>query len=388
MSMKILYASIKRELRVLVSRPLYLIMMIVVPIAVSLFLIDLMRDGLPLQTPVGLVDLDHSSLSRRMVRNLDSSELIRVVSDDDGVHEAMNRIKSGEIYGFFYIPSNFEQETLAGKSPTLSFYSNMTYMIPGTLSFKGFKTTAVTTTAGIVSAKLTATGVEPGVVGSLLQPVVVQDHPIGNPWLSYAIYLCNSFIPGVIGLLVMMITVFTIMSEIKNGTSIGWLSTAGDSMIVALAGKLLPHTVIFTAVGWCCQAIMFRFNHYPLNCPEWHIMIAMVLLVMASQAFAVFICELVPNFRLALSGVSLIGILSFSIAAFSFPVESMYGAIGVFNYILPVRWYFLIYIDQALNGIDLFYSRFYYIALLVFLLVPLTGLGRLRTISRDPVYLT
>ena len=323
-----------------------------------------------------------------MTRSLDSSELINIVAEEESFHEAMDKVQSGDIYGFFFIPDNFEQQTLAGKSPTLSFYSNMTYMIPGTLSFKGFKTTAVTTTAGIVSAKLTAVGAEPSAIGTILQPVVLQDHPIGNPWLSYAIYLCNSFVPGVICLLVMMVTVFSIMSEIKKATSRTWLTTAGDSMVVALAGKLLPQTVIFTAVGLAAQAMMFRFNHYPLNCPAWHMMLAMVLLVMASQAFALFICEIVPNFRLALSGVSLIGILSFSIAAFSFPVESMYGAIGVFNYILPVRWYFLIYADQALNGIDLFYSRWYYVALLIFMLVPFLGLKRLHTICKDPVYLT
>ncbi len=72
---------------------------------------------------------------------------------------------------------------------------------------------------------------------------------------------------------------------------------------------------------------------------------AMLLFIAASQAFALTICSIIPNLRFALSILSLIGILSFSIAGFSFPVEQMYGGVGIFSYILPIRYYFL-YIYQ------------------------------------------
>ncbi|MDE6402853.1 MAG: ABC transporter permease, partial [Muribaculaceae bacterium] len=98
------------------------------------------------------------------------------------------------------------------------------------------------------------------------------------------------------------------------------------------------------------------------------------------------ICAVVPNLRLSLSLCSLTGILAFSIAGFSFPVDNMYGAIGIFSYILPVRWYFLIYIDQALNGIDIFYSRQYYMALILFFLAAAALAPRLKKRLLNPVY--
>ena len=52
-----------------------------------------------------------------------------------------------------------------------------------------------------------------------------------------------------------------------------------------------------------------------------------------------------------------------------------------------MRYYFLIYVDQALNGIPLYFSRFYYVALLVFLLVPFIGLRKLRNHCLNPVYI-
>lgn len=384
--MKLLWESIKRGLRQLVSRKIYLTMMLIVPVASTFFFVDLMNEGLPMKTPSAVVDEDQSSMSRKIVRTLGSSQYIDINYKLESFHDAIDKVRSGEIFGFFLIPADFEKETVAGRSPTLSYYSNMTYYVPGTLSFKGFKTTAVTVTGGVVTATLVSMGMPQEMTGALLQPVAVQDHPLGNPWMNYSIYLSNSFIPGVLALLVLLVTVFSIAEEMKRGTSVEWLRSSGGSITVALAGKLLPQTVIFTIVGLLMQAVLYGFCGFPLNNHPAHMWLAVFMLVIASQAFALTIVELVPNLRLALSIVSLTGILSFSIVGFSFPVQSMYGGVGIFSYIIPLRYYFLIYVDQALNGIPIYYSRYYYIALAVFPLVALIGLRRLRRHCLNPVY--
>jgi ABC-2 type transport system permease protein len=131
---------------------------------------------------------------------------------------------------------------------------------------------------------------------------------------------------------------------------------------------------------------MFGWLHFPMNGSMADLLLGMFLFVIACQSFAVFVCSVLPNLRLALSICSLTGILAFSIAAFSFPEQAMYGGIAIFSYILPVRWYFLIYIDQALNGIPLYFSRLYYVALLVFPILAALAAPLLRRAVRQPVY--
>ena len=223
-------------------------------------------------------------------------------------------------------------------------------------------------------------------VDALIQPFNQDIHPLGNPWTNYSIYLCQSFIPAMMALLVMLMTTFSICREFKDGSSVEWLAVSKGNIALALAGKLLPQSVIFSAVGVFCQAILFGYLHFPLNNHPLHMVFAMILLVLSSQAFALLITELLPNMRLSMSIVSLIGILSFSIAGFSFPVDKMYGGIAIFAYALPIRNYFLIYIDQALNGIPIYYSRIYYIVMLVTLLLPVIGLKRLKKRCLNPVY--
>lgn len=377
---------IKRELLRLTSRKIYFVMMTIVPLACAFFFLDLMKEGLPLKVPVGVVDLDHSSLSRRIGRSLDASELIDIRTDLESFNSAMTKVKSGEIYGFFLIPSDFQKKAISGETPSLSFYSNMTLFVPGSLSFKGFKTIAVSTSGAIVKTTLVSAGADAAMAGEMIQPLVIKTHPLNNPWMNYSIYLSQSFLPCLVALLVLLMTVFSICEEQKRGTSVEWLREARGNMAMALAGKLLPQTFIFTCVGVAIQAVMFCYLGFPLNNNPLHIILGMLLLVMATQSFAVFIVEIIPNLRLAMCIVSLTGILCFSIAGFSFPVEKMYGAVGIFSYIVPIRYYFLIYIDQALNGIPLYYSRFYYAALLAFLLLPVLGMGRLRKHMENPVY--
>ncbi len=361
--------------------------MFLVPLAMAFFFLNLMSEGLPLRTPVAVVDLDQSSLSRTITRNLNASELLAIDEKPEDYHSALARVRSGEIFGFFLIPENFQQKALSGRTPTLTFYSNMTYFVPGTLSFKGFKTVAVTTSAGVAVTELSALGISEATSAELLQPIAFQDHPLGNPWTNYSIYLSNSFIPGVLALMVMLMTAYSICDEVKNGTARQWLATAGGSMPVAIAGKLLPQTFIWSAVGIALQAILYKLCHFPLNNHPMHMILAMILMVIACQAFSVIITEAIPNMRLSLSINSLIGILAFSIVGFSFPVQSMYGSVGIFSYIIPLRYYFLIYVDQALNGIPIFYSRAYYIALLIFPAVSLIGLPRLRKHCLRQVYI-
>lgn len=381
-----LKASLWRGLRQMATRKIYIVMMMIVPLGCTWFLLDLMNEGLPLPVPVAVVDMDRSSLSRQVTRTLGANQFVEISSEPLSYAEAMEGVKRGEIFGFFYIPVRFQERAVGGDGPVLSFYSNMSLFVPGTMSFKGFKTTAVATKGGLVMTTMAAAGVGGEEARAMLQPVVVDSHPIGNPWLNYSIYLCNSFGPGVLALMVMLVTAFSICTDIKHGTSPRWLATAGGSIYIALAGKLIPQAVVFSVTGIAMQSLFFGYYHFPLNNHLMHMIVAVVLMVIACQAFAVIICEFVPNLRLALSVCSLIGILSFSVTGFSFPVEQMYGAVGIFSYIVPLRYYFLIYVDQALNGIPLYYSRVWYAALLLFPLLALPAAGRLRKRCLTPVY--
>lgn len=382
-----LWRSIGMGLRQIVSRPMFLLAMVVIPIGAVLFFDSLLSRGVTTRVPVAVVDLDQSEMSRAITRNLGVQQVLEISEKCDSYASAMDAVRKGRVYGFFVIPRNFEEDVFAGNQPTLNYYSNLTYYVPGTYSYKGFKQIAVASASSVVKEMAVSRGLPESVVAPLIQPIDLRIQQINNPWANYAYYLGPSFTYGVIELMVLLLTIFSITMEIKNGTSVQWLSRSGGSILVALTGKLLPQTVIFTLTGWAVMAIQFGFRHYPLNGELWVMMTAMALMVIAAQALGVFYCSLFPNPRLALSLGALTGILAFSIAGFSFPVQNMYGAIAIFSYMLPVRYMFLTYINVALNGTDPFYVRYDLIAMLVFIPVSMTMLWNLKRMCKRPVYI-
>lgn len=375
-----------RELRRLTSRPIYLVGMVIVPVVMALFFVGLLAPGLPLKVPAGVVDLDGSRMSRKLTRSLDAMELIDVSRTPNSYNEAMSLMQSGQIMGFFVIPENFEKDAVAGKGPALTYYYNLAIYVPGSLMFKGFKTMAVTTQGALVQTNLVDKGATGRMADVILQPLTISSHPLNNPWMNYSYYLAPSFIMGLIELMVFIMTAFSVTQEIKTGSSRQWLERAGGRIGTALVGKLLPQTIIFSIIGWGCNSLLYHWFHFPMNGDELWMFVGMFLLVVASQSFAVIVCSVLPNPRLALSICSLSGILAFSLAAFSFPVQAMYGGMAPFSWILPVRWYFMIYSDISLNGYAVYFARWYFIYLLIFPILAVLAAPLMKRALRRPVY--
>lgn len=377
---------IKESTREMLSRPIYIYGMLGVPLFLFIMLTSLMSNGLPTQVPAAIVDRDGTSMSRALSQNLSGMQMVDITETPHDYTAARQLMQEGKIYGFFLIPENFESDLLAGRQPVISFYTNMTYYVPGTLLFKTFKSTATYAKAGIISSMMESVGLPEDEVKSMIQPVVVASRPIGNPELNYAIYLCNSFIPAVLQLMILLMTCYTLGEEIKRGSSVRLLQETDGSIIKALFAKLLPQTCLWLLIAIFMESWLFGWNEFPMNGSWLWITLSEIMFVLAAQSLAVFFFGVIPNLRLSLSVSSLLGILTFSIAAFSFPVESMYPAIGIFSWIMPVRYNFLIYIDQALNGIDIYYSRLWFVAYIIFMLLPFTMLWNIKRNFRKPVY--
>ena len=52
----------------------------------------------------------------------------------------------------------------------------------------------------------------------IIQPIVIETHPLNNAYLDYSVYLSNILWPGIMILLVMLSTTYTIGLEWKRGT--------------------------------------------------------------------------------------------------------------------------------------------------------------------------
>ena len=375
---KSLWLVMKRECRRLVSRPLYLFCMVIAPLFCYLFFTTLMGSGLPTNLPVGAVDMDQSAISRNLIRNLDAFGQTAVVARYGNVNDARIAMQEGKIYGFFYIPKGLSADAQSQRQPKISFYTNNSYLIAGSLLFKDMKMMSELASGAVSRSALYAKGATEDQAMALLQPIVIDTHPLNNPWLNYSVYLCNTLVPGVLMLLIFMVTVYSIGTEIKDRTAREWLRVSNNSIYIALAGKLLPQTVVFFIMGIFYNVYLYGFLHFPCNSGILPMLFATLCLVLASQCCGIVMIGTLPTLRLGLSFASLWGVISFSISGFSFPVMAMHPVLQALSNLFPLRHYFLIYVDQALNGYSMIYSWPNYMALLIFMVLPFLVVHRLK----------
>lgn len=359
----------KREIHRLTSKPIYFFCMLIAPALCVVFFLSLMQDGLPTNLPIAVVDMDGSATSRNLIRQLDAFEQTEVVYKTATFDDARREMQK-ETYTVFLYTEELCSGGNNGKTTYIVFLYERYLSDCSLPAFRDMKTMSVLAGASVGLQTGLAKGYTTDQIMGQLQPVVVDTHAIGNPWLNYSVYLNNTILPGVLQLMIFLVTVFSIGTEIKYSTARQWLQTGGNSLTTSLLGKLLPQTVIFTIVALMCCAALYGFNAFPLNSGWMPMISAMILLVLASQAVGVFMIGVLPTLRLGLSFASLFGMIAFSIVGFSFPVLGMDPTLQALSDLFPLRHYFLIYVDQALNGRDLFYSWSEYVWLAGFLILP------------------
>ena len=370
-------AVIRREIRLMRQRPIYVVAPVCVMAFSMLFFFTLLKEGLPDNLPIGVVDHDCSSLSRNMTRQLDATQLGRTVMFGDCT-EARKALQKGEISAFCVLPENMYEDALSGRQPTLTFYVNTLYFVGGALSYKNLLSMTNLFSGAVQMQVLQAKGMNGEALIGQVRPITIDCHQIGNTATDYMVYLSNVMIPGMLELIIILVTVYALGSELKYGTSVHLMEKSGDSMAAALAGKLLPYTVFFTLLGITCDLILCRQTGLPIRGSILNMFLMTFLLVLASEAVAVFIIGTLPVLRVAISIAAMFSTLAFSLTGFTFPVESMPPYIQGLSAIFPLRHYYEFHVHEAIlgNGFAGWHAQMTY--MLMFLLLPFTVWRRLR----------
>ena len=370
-------AVVRRELRIMRNRPIYLLGSVVTVAFCAIFFLTFLKQGLPHDLPIGIVVRHTSSFPRTRPRQLDATQLGKVLKYDSFA-KAREDMQSGKITAVCVIPAGMYADVQASRRPTFTYYLNGLYFVGGALSYKNILTMINLADGAVQREVLRAKGVNEDAIMGRIQPVNVDVHQIGNQYTNYGYYLTNIFLPGVLALTVVIILIYSLGAELKYGTSRHLLSTAGGSMYNALFGKLVVYTTLFSVIGLILILLMYDWMHFPINGSIWNMFLAIVLLVLASESVAIFIIGLLPIPRLALSIGALYSVLAFSMSGFTLPVETMPPYIQGLAEAFPLRHYFLFYSREVIFGTGFAGWWQEVIHLLIFMLLPSLVIYRLK----------
>jgi len=332
------------------STPRLLLILFGVPLFIFFFYSSLMEKGVPTKLPVAILDQDKTPLSRQLGLMYSSTSTLDIYNVNDEL-EGQTAVRKNDAYALIIIPKDFQKNILKGNYTSVSCYYNGQYLLSGAIIMKAFETVSQTLMAGVVLETLEQKGLTPDQAMSSILPINTDLHVLYNPYTSYSYYLNISFMPMALQIMVMIMAIYTFGLVLKQKKGKELLEKAGGKVYVVILGKILPYTIVFFALGFMMNALLYYKLGIPLRGSFLGVNIIFFAFVIVLQSLGLFIASITTSFRTALTIGGDYTALAFSFAGYTFPALGMNKFIQYLCYIFPFTSYMRFIVDYAVRGI-------------------------------------
>lgn len=146
----------------------------------------------PTEQQLIVVDLDHSSLSRQLIRHADASAKIQVIGQVGSITEAKRFIETRKAHGLLVIPEGFRRDLMLGKGVTLSYGGDASYFLIYSAVVEGLVSAGMDAGKQVQLIGMLAQGTNPKQAQESVNSIHLNSVPAFNPSLGYTPYV----VPG------------------------------------------------------------------------------------------------------------------------------------------------------------------------------------------------
>lgn len=334
-------AILYKEFLVVLRDPLTLFFMLFPP------LVEMIAFGYALDTNVKnistiVLDEDRTTESRELVKQFENTGTFHVVGEVHSVTDLAESIRRGNAYVGIQIPPGFTRSLSAGRNAKLQV------LIDGSNSTIASTALNTALNVGFRNGLLTMTEK----FGLRELPVEVRPQILYNPEMRSP----NFFVPGVIGIVLQIATVFatamSIVRERERGT-LEQLLVSPLSRWGLMLGKLVPYLIIGMVMAAALFALMRWVFHVPIAGDVGALMLATLFYVFTLLSLGLLISTRAQNQIQALQ-MSMIFILpSVFFSGFIFPRETMPQIFYLISTVIPATYYIELERALVLRGASL-----------------------------------
>ena len=144
--------------------------------------------------PIGVVDLDHSSASRKYTAMVDASAELVVSCKPSDLAEAEKLFMNNKVSSVLLIPKGFQKDVLAGKQANVAIYADASYFLKYRNAYMAVSYANAYFSGGISIKRYMAEGKSLQLATIANSPLSVQTHVLYNPSSSYGSFI----MPGLI----------------------------------------------------------------------------------------------------------------------------------------------------------------------------------------------
>ncbi len=295
-------------------------------------------------------DQDRTVTSREFIEKFERSGYFSVTEYAANYDKVMNNINKGKDLWALVIPNDFEKKLQRGEQVEVQALFDGSDGNKASIAF-GYVT-------GVVSSYSQRILTEAKNKSGIQKILAVTINPELRVWYNPEIKTRVFMLPGIMGLLLTVITTILMAMAIVKEREIGTL----EQIIVTpikpaqlIIGKTIPFVVLgFIDVLVAVVVMVFWFG-IAIRGDFFFLMLASFIYVLSALGMGLFISTVSRTQQQAMM-VAMFGILlpmNF-LSGFAFPIENMPGWIQPITYLIPLRYYITILRGVILKGDGLF----------------------------------
>lgn len=177
-----------REFQLIFSDVGVMVLIFIVPIVYPMLYSFIYFPEVVRELPIAVVDLSHSSDSRKFTRDLNATPELKVAAVSLSMEEAIKLFKKTEVRGIVQIPATFGADIAMKRQTTISAYADMGFFLYYKALMTGSSFVALETGKNIQINNLMQAGLSGQQAEITAEPVKLVDNAMANAGGGFASY--------------------------------------------------------------------------------------------------------------------------------------------------------------------------------------------------------
>jgi len=346
--MNILKIFLVKEFLQFIRDPKMFMVVIVAPVIQLIFLgYAANRDIKNVQTVV--FDRDRSESSREFVRNFEKSGYFSMDYYVSDYNEMSRLIDNGKAITGIVIPENFEKDLNTGVTAKVQFIIDGSDGNKASIAAGYIQNIASAYSKNIAVENIEKAGIKTSIAGTI--------EPVSRIWYNADLSTRNYMLPGIVGLILIIITTnlssLAIVKEREIGTLEQLIVTPVKPYQIIL-GKLIPFAILgIISMTLVLSVMTFWFGIYVKGSLIF-LFVSSFVFMLSTLGLGLFVSTISRTQQQAMITSAFLVIMPMIfLSGFSFPVENMPVIIQYVTYLIPLKYFLVIIRGIVLKGLGL-----------------------------------
>ena len=332
-----------------------------------------------------IIDYDRTPASRDFIAHIESNRYFKTVKYLNNSDEIKHEIDSSAISCAIVISNGFMKNIENGKTAvvqavhdgidsnnaiTVNNYLNM-------ISYKYLKKIQVSKIEKI-NQKLAASGRAPIKINA----IVIEP----RAWFNQSLESKDFFVPGIIGNILMLITVMLTSMAIVREKEIGTIEQLLVTPIRPLEiiiGKTLPFMLIGIVQASIIVGAAVLWFEIPVRGSYALLFCGVVIYLLSNLGIGIFISTVSQTQQQAMLVTTFFMLPAFTLSGFVFPIVNMPEIVQYLTFLIPLRYFLIIVRGVFLKGVgmEVLYPQYAAMAIISFAILAFSVMRFRRTID-------